>query len=271
MNKPYRRSWWLLSATLLFLPSQVLGLTVEEVMDRVVDNIKGPAGMTVVAEGAMRFSRRNLQVRTARYCSNGTEGFQMDVLSPMEDQEVPGATPQTNKKYRVVRAGMGISTLTYLPSLRRGRKINYVPLDGILGSDYPYYLLPSASNLLYDFSYTHVKNDPETPIIEGVQKEGSRSPYSRVELHLRRRGDTYTIEQAVYDAPYNQGFTLTLQDFEEFAKGYWAPREVVVKETTFTFNHWQVWEPLQWLHSTNHGQFDAQSIPSPNEKGAHRN
>jgi len=139
--------------------------------------------------------------------------------------------------------------------------MNYVPLDGILGSDYPYYLLPLASDLMYDFSYTYVKEDPTAPVIIGLKREGSRSPYSQVELQLHKRGETYTVEKAVYEAPYNKGFTFILKDFEEFMKGYWAPGKVAVKETIFTFDMWKAWEPLEWLLSTDHSRFDVQGIP----------
>jgi hypothetical protein len=99
---------------LFSFPAYAFGFSAEEVMESVIENIKGPPGMTVVSKGTMRFARRNLHIRTARYWRNDTEGFQIDVLSAMEDQEVPGAGPQTDKKYRVVRTGVEIATLTFL-------------------------------------------------------------------------------------------------------------------------------------------------------------
>jgi hypothetical protein len=135
-------------------------------------------------------------------------------------------------------------------------------LDGILGSDYPYYLLSLASDFMHDFSYTYVKEDHNTPIIRGSKREGSRSPYSHVELHLHRRGETYTVEKAMYKADYeNKDFTFVLEDFEEFTKGYWAPRKITVKGTVFTFDRWKVGEPLEWLLSTNHSRLGTQRIP----------
>ncbi len=260
-------SRWAVAIAVVVSATRAFALTTDEVMEKAVNNIRGPAGKMVLAEGRMQFSRRNLHIRTARYYRNGTEGFQIDVLSPVEDQEVPGAGPQTNKKYRVVRNAMDIATLTYLPSLRRGRKISYVPLDGILGSDYPYYLLPIANALLHDFSYTYVKEHTDTPIIKGVKKEGTRSPYSQVEIQLRKMGNTYAIEQAIYQDPHNQGFTLLLQDYQEFTPGYWAPRTVTVKKTTFTFEKWTAQAPRRWLHSTNHGLLDTQTIPKLDNRG----
>ncbi len=238
-----------------------MALTAEEVITKAAENLQGPKGKTILAEGKMRFAQRNLDVRIARYCHDGTEGFQIDILSPMEDQGVPDATPQTNKKYRVVRTGAEISTLTYLPSLRRGRKLNYVPLDGVLGSEYPYYLLPLASDLLHDFSYSYVKEDADAPIIKGVRTEGSRSPYTQVQIELQRRGETYLVEKAVYEMPNSRGLTFLLQEFIEFAPRYWAPKKVQANETIFTFDTWKTHEPLEWLHSTNHNMFDAQGIP----------
>jgi len=263
MTESRNLGWSLIGLCLLFVPAQAFGLSAEEMMEKAIENIKGPSGMMLVSEGHMRFSWRNLRIRIARCFSNGTEGFQIDILSPVEDQEVPGASPQTNKKYRVVRKGTRISTLAYLPSLRRGRQINYVPTDGILGSDYPYYLLPLVSDFIYDFSYAYVKEDPNTPIIEGLKKEESNSPYSRVEIHLQKIGGTFTIEKAIYEAANNKGFSLISQDFKEFTEGYWAPEKIRVKNTTFTFNVWKAREPVKWIMSTNHNRFDAQSIPRP--------
>ena len=205
------------------------GQTADEIMQNAIANIHGPVGKMVVSEGKMVFSRRNLDIRTARYHADGTEGFQIDILSAVEDQEVPGSTPQPNKKYRVIRKGRKISTLTYLPSLRRGRKINYVPLDGLLGSDFPYYLLPLGSDFLHDFSYSFVnpaQPDLAAPVLVGAAQEGNRSPYSQVTVSLERRGETYLIVQAVYQLSgsedMSQGMTVQLENFSEFTPGYWA-------------------------------------------------
>ncbi len=240
------------------------GQTADEIMQNAIANIHGPVGKMVVSEGKMVFSRRNLDIRTVRYHADGTEGFQIDILSAVEDQEVPGSTPQPNKKYRVIRKGRKISTLTYLPSLRRGRKINYVPLDGLLGSDFPYYLLPLGSDFLHDFSYSFVTQaipDPASPVILGSAKEGTRSPYAQVTVDLQRRGETYLIVQAVYQLSGGEDMSVRLENFSEFTPGYWAPAKMTVKETTFTFAVWKVWEPQSWLHSTNHNLFDAQQLP----------
>lgn len=250
----------------LFFPTMALALTAEEVITKAAENLQGPKGKTVLAEGKMRFAQRNLDVRIARYCQDGTEGFQIDILSQMEDQEVPGAGPQTNKKYRVVRNGVDISTLTYLPSLRRGRKINYVPLDGVLGSEYPYYLLPLASDLLHDFSYSYIKEDQSVPIIKGVSTTTSRSPYTQVTVELQKRGETYTLEKAVYELSGGSRLVFSLQDFVEFTPGYWAPGKVIANGTNFVFDGWTTRDPLRWLHSINHNMFDAQSIPLAKEQ-----
>lgn len=251
----------LLASILTSGVSLAFGLTTDEVIEKVVRNIQGPAGKMVVAEGRMKFARRDLDIRTARYYQDGIEGFQIDVLSPVEDQEVPDAMPQTDKKYRVVRKAAEISTLTYLPSLRRGRKISYVPQQGILGSDYPYYLLPLVNDILHDFSYTFADQRPETPVLIGKKKEDARTPYSAVELHLRQQAGVYLIEQAIYTGQAGSGFTLVFQGYEEFTPGYWAPQSVTVKNTTFSFSRWQARPPFEWLHSTNHGQLDVQGIP----------
>ncbi|MBI3801977.1 MAG: hypothetical protein HY268_34040 [Deltaproteobacteria bacterium] len=266
MKKLYAVSLCVLSFLLLLFPFPTFALTAEEVIQKAATNLEGPVGTTIVADGKMQFSRRNLDIRVARYWHDGTEGFQIDILSPMEDKEVPDATPQTNKKYRVVRKAMDISTLTYLPSLRRGRKINYVPLDGVLGSEYPYYLLPLASDFLHDFSYTFVKEDINAPVIKGVQIAESRSPYAQVQIELQKREATYTIEKAIYETPNSRGLTFLLQEFIEFAPGYWAPKKVMANDTVFTFDTWRISEPLEWLHSTNHNVFDAQGIPQVRNK-----
>lgn len=266
MKRTYARIWCLLICGLVLLPMRAVALTAAEVIHKAAANLEGPVGTTILAEGKMQFSRKNLDVRIARYWRNGMEGFQIDILSPMEDKEVPDATPQTNKKYRVVRKEMEISTLTYLPSLRRGRKISYVPLDGVLGSEYPYYLLPLASDFLHDFSYVYVKEDADAPIIRGVQVPESRSPYTQVQIELQRRGETYTIERAVYELPDSRGLTFLLQEFIEFTPGYWAPKKVAANETVFTFDTWTAREALQWLHSTNHNMFDAQGIPQASNR-----
>jgi len=259
-------NWLVLPLCFLFFPVWALAPTAEEVIKKAAENLEGPVGSTVMTEGKMQFSGRNLDVRIARYWHDGTEGFQIDILSPMEDQEVPDATPQTNKKYRVMRKEMDIATLTYLPSLRRGRKINYVPLDGVLGSEYPYYLLPLASDFLHDFSYSYVKEDINTPVIKGVQTIGSRSPYPQVQIELQKRGETYLIEKAVYEMSSNRGLSFLLQEFSEFAPGDRAPTVVKANGTIFTFDIWKTHEPLERLHSTNHNVFDAQGIPPLEEK-----
>lgn len=256
-------NWLVLPLCFLFFPVWALALTAGEVIKKAAENLEGPVGSTVMAEGKMQFSGRNLDVRIARYWHDGTEGFHIDTLSPMEDKEVPDATPQTNKKYRVVRKEMDIATLTYLPSLRRGRKISYVPLDGVLGR---YYLLPLASDLLHDFSYSYEKEDVNAPIIKGVQTAASRSPYAQVRLALQKKGETYLIEKAVYEMPSSRGLTFLLEEFIEFAPGYWAPKKVMANETVFTFATSKTQKPLAWLHSTNHNVFDAQGIPSLEEK-----
>ncbi len=178
---------------------------------------------------------------------------------------ITDAAPQTNKKYRVVRTGAEISTLTYLSSLRRGRKLNYVPLDGVLGSEYPYYLLPLASDLLHDFSYSYVKEDPGAPIIKGTPTATSRAPYTQVIVELQKRGETYTVEKAAYELPSGSPLVFSLQDFVEFTPGYWAPRKVIANETSFVFDGWATRDPLRWLHSTNHNMFDSQSVPRTEE------
>ena len=268
MDKKIRLITFILIGFLASPVSHAVGQTADAIMQNAIANIHGPAGKMVVSEGKMVFSRRNLDIRTARYHKDGTEGFQIDVLSPVEDQEVPGSTPQTNKKYRVIRKGKKISTLTYLPSLRRGRKINYVPLDGLLGSDFPYYLLPLGSDFLHDFSYrfvTQAKPDLAVPVLVGSAKEGNRSPYSQVTVSLERRGETYLIVRAAYQLSESEGksedMTVQLENFSEFTPGYWAPVIMRVKETTFMFDVWTVWEPRSWLHSTNHNLFDAQQLP----------
>lgn len=261
MKRTYAGSWCLLICGLVLSPMTVVALTAAEVIHKAAANLEGPVGTTILAEGKMQFSRKNLDVRIARYWHDGTEGFQIDILSPMEDKEVPDATPQTNKKYRVVRKEMDISTLTYLPSLRRGRKISYVPLDGVLSSEYPYYLLPLASDFLHDFSYSYETEDQNVPIIIGVRSENSRSPYTQVQIELRKRGETYTIEKAVYATPDDRRLEFRLQDFVEFVPGYWAPKKLSANDTVFAFAAWKTHAPLEWLHSTNHNMFDAQSLP----------
>ena len=262
-NKSSR--WLLISSYLLFFPMTTLAFTAEEVITKAAENLQGPKGKTILAEGKMRFAQRNLDVRIARYCHDGTEGFQIDILSPMEDQGVPDSTPQTNKKYRVVRTGAEISTLTYLPSLRRGRKLNYVPLDGVLGSEYPYYLLPLASDLLHDFSYSYVKEDQAAPVIKGVPTATSQSPYTQVVVELQKRGETYTLEKAIYERPGGASLVFALQNFIEFTPGYWAPGKVIANETNFVFEGWKTRTPLLWLHSANHNMFDSQSVPRTGE------
>ena len=261
MYKKLKRSLFLAVSLSSAFVAPAFAVTAQEVMDKAVANIVGPPDRMVMSEGKMVFSRRNLDVRTARYYHDGTEGFQIDVLSPLEDQEVPGSIPQTDKKYRVVRRGRKISTLAYLPSLRRGRKINYVPLDGLLGSDFPYYFLPLVSDFTHDFTYTYVKDDPVAPVIAGSPKDGSRAPYTSLEVHLQQQGPVYLITKAVYDAGTRQETIIRSTNFSEYANGYWAPAEITVKDTTFTFDTWIAEEAEVWLHSTNHNQFDAQRIP----------
>lgn len=172
MKRMHACSWCLLTFVLLLSPIRASALTATAVIQKAAANLERPIGTTIMAKGKMRFPGRNLDVRIARYWCDGTEGFQIDILSSMEDKEIPDAGSQTNKKYQAVRKEMDISTLTYLPSLRRGRKISYVPLDGVLESEYPYYLLPLASNFLHDFSYAYVKEDANALIIRERQVAG---------------------------------------------------------------------------------------------------
>ena len=129
-------------------------------------------------------------------------------------------------------------------------------------------MLPLGSDFLHDFSYRfepQTQPDLAAPVLVGAAQEGNRSPYSQVTVSLERRGETYLIVQAAYQLSesedMSQGMTVQLENFSEFTPGYWAPAKMSVKETTFTFDMWTVWEPQSWLHSTNHNLFDAQQLP----------
>lgn len=231
-------------------------------MQKVVENLKGPPEATVVGEGRMIFSGRNLHIRIARYCPDGKEGFQVDFLSMVEDQET-GGNPMGDKKYRVVGEEGNISALTYLPSLRRGRKLNYVPLDGVLGSEYRFYFLPTVTNLHFDFSYSYTEENAIKPIILGVRRPDSRSPFPRITLYLNRLGKSYVVEKTIYERAQGGSTVQLLEDYEEFTPGYWAPHKVVTGGTTLTFSRWGIKTPLEWLLSQSHETLGLHRIPPP--------
>ena len=261
MYKKLKRSLFLAVSLSSAFVAPAFAVTAQEIIDKTIANLIGPPGRMVVSTGNMKFARRDLDIRTARYYRAGTEGFQMDIHSMMEDQEVAGSSPQTGKKYRVVRTAQTISTLTYLPSLRRGRMVSYVPLDGVLGSDFKYYLLPLVSNMMHDFSYAFVNEDPDAPIILGMRRAESRSPYTQVELQLIARGDFYLVQKAVYTTPNNKQMYFEANNYYEYTKGYWAPEKIVVDETTFTFSGWAALKPKSWLHKKGHHLLGTKQIP----------
>jgi hypothetical protein len=117
------------------------------------------------------------------------------------------------------------------------------------------------TDFLHDFSYSYVKEDADMPVIKGVPTTGSQSPYPQVQIELQKRGETYLVEKAVYEMPNGCELTFLLQEFIEFAPGYWAPKKVMANETVFAFDTWKTHAPLEWLHSTNHNMFDAQKVP----------
>jgi len=232
-------------------------------MKRVIENLKGPPDSTVVGAGRMLYSRKKPSIRVGRYCSGEKEGFQVDFLSMVEDQET-GGSPMVGKQYRVVREGIEVSALTYLPSERRGRKISFVPLDGVLGSEYLFYFLPTVTNLHFDFSYRYAE-DGTKPVIVGIRKSISLSPFPHITLYLEKLGGSYVIEKAIYEQEEGESIAQILEEYEEFTPGYWAPRKVVTGGTTLIFSRWGIKPPLEWLLSQNHETLELHHLPSPLE------
>lgn len=231
-------------------------------MGKVIENLKGPPGSSVVGEGNMIFSHRDLRIRVARYCPNGREGFQVDFLGMVEDTET-GGSPMGDKKYRVIRENGNVSALTYLPSLRRGRRLNYVPLDGILGSEYRFYFLPTVTNLRFDFSYQYAEGTDVKPVIIGVRRPNSLSPFPHITLYVGKLGGSYVVEKTIYEREQGESIIQLLEEYEEFTPGYWAPHKVVTGGTTLTFSRWGIKHPLEWLLSQSHETLGLHRIPPP--------
>lgn len=245
---------------LLWPLSLVLAETAEEIMKAVVENIEGPPDKVLVASGHMRLPEgqsdvcagRAVQIRESRLA----EGFQVDLLSPSSG--VGGGFEAGGRVLRFVRDGNDTQALSYFPSLRRGRKIAYVPLDGVLGGDLKYGLLPVVSSIREDFTYEFSKKDTEHPVIVGVRKPNSPSPFQRCILSLEKQESVYVVLEATYTYTNGGGpaqeLVQTYSDYREVAgaPGYRAPYQVVVGDTTIAFKYWQALPWLGWLLSTNH-------------------
>lgn len=248
------------AAVVGILISTVSAETAQEIMDKVIKNLKGPDSQALVGHGYLSYSRKRLELNLVHGVSNGAESMHVDFLSPTDEMD---GTTRVGKKYRVIRREEMVPTsLLYLPSLQRGRNRPYVPLDQILGSEYLYYFLSEVSNLTHDFSYILQKEDEENPIIEGV-RIGSVSPFLRATWFLQRHGNTYLIREVRYFPQVDDPIIQTFQGYVELPGApYWMPSEIRIGKTVLAFDKWMVQSPPEWLFSPNHASMGTNQIVS---------
>lgn len=235
---------------------------VQLVMEKTIEHLKGPPGKMVVGEGVMKFPGGNYPFITARYVISNQpdllEGVQVDFISPTDD----GATglAGAGRQYRVVQNGDNVpNTVSYFPSLRRGRIVAYVPLQGVLGSDQKFYFLPLVS-VLKSFSYHFVSEKDRIITLEGTLISGTAA-FQKCFVELEHKESTFKnvfVPRALHCSCQEGTCVGTIsQELSQYmpiegAPGYWAASIIRSGSTVITFTRWWVQDPVEWILSPSH-------------------
>lgn len=246
-------------------------VTADEVVGMVIANFRGPVGTMLTALGALKSPGQSSSLCVGRQVvseqSAMSEAFQIEFMSPTSGG-IDGVE-KAGKKYRGVREHNSENDLVkagvYLPGLRRGRGLSWVPYDGVLGTEFKFYYLTPVSNFRYDFLYRFIDANVEAPVIEGVRLPTSRSPFVRSRIYLKRISIIYVPVKIEYWVGDNklQPVTVEFRGYAQVvgASGYWAPNEIASGQTSLTFLGWHMVGSQDWMMSTNHQVIEIQQVP----------
>lgn len=252
---------------LVVIPAFADQMTGQQLMEAVVENLRGPHGTMMVGIGKIVSPHMHSDVTLGRSVDGTEEGVHIDVLSAVNEVGTGGRGGQ---KYRVIRRENEVSSLTYLPGLGRGRKRPFIPLDQVMETDQVYYFFPMVGNLRYDFEYTCTKCDTDDPVVSAVRKSNQApeiAPFPSSTWYLKRIGSVYVPIRVEYYLEADAPKAFAIQIYKGYAEvegapGYLAPQAIETGETKLTFERWFVRPPIDWILSSNNQTIGIQTLPA---------
>lgn len=252
-------------------------VTAKALIRMVVSNLIPPPGYAFSAAGTFHTSAENSDMCLQRAVRNISEegveeAFQTQFNSPTGSV---GGVERPGLRYRGIRwragGSVGVHASTFPPTLGRGRKLSWVPNNGILGGDLGFYNLHPVSVFDGDFVYRLMVWDMNHPILDGIRLPGlsnAVSPYGSSRITLQRVSITYVPMKVEYWENVNDSHVghpdvvVEYADYKEVvgADGYWAPHVVSSGSTRIMFSSWRVIELPANIFTRNHALLGTQNI-----------
>ena len=238
----------------------------------VISNLTPPQGYAFFGSGVFHTSAENSDMCLLRAVNDTEEAFQAQFNSPVTgaigNLERPGLR-YSGIRWRMPDGTVGVYASTFPPTLGRGRKLQWVPNDGILGGDLDFYNLHPVSVFSGDFVYRLRGWNVEHPMLDGIRLPGlpsAVSPYGASRITLRLVSIIYVPMKVEYwDNDQFLGSPVKVVEYHDYhevleADGYWAPNVVTSGNTSITFGKWYVKKMPENMFSRNHALLGTREI-----------
>ena len=274
-------SFVLASANLVGAVDEKPPVTAKALIQMVISNLTPPPGFAFSGSGTFHTSAENSDLCLLRAVNDTEEAFLAQFNSPVTG--AMGGTERPGLQYKGIRwyvsdGNAGVYASTFPPTLGRGRKLQWVPNDGILGGDLAFYDLHPVSVFSRDFLYRLVVWDLDYPRLDGIRLPGlpiGIAPYGSSRITLQRVSITYVPTKVEYwDNDQFKGPPVKVVEYTDYhevlgADGYWAPNVVTSGSTSITFGKWYVTKSPENMFTRNHAllgtrEISCRAVPSQN-------